>query len=125
MREFKFRVFDRNVSNGAPSERMSEPFYLGEDWIVFENYIVPVDTLIKNEMYITEESERPVVMQYAGLKDSNDVEIYEGDIVRLHWEYPEEKPVVIENICDVYAYELDSSKCEVIGNIYENEELLK
>ena len=59
------------------------------------------------------------------MKDINGKEIYAWDIVRLHLEYKEEKPVVIENICDIYSHELDSSKCEVIGNIYENEELLK
>ena len=71
------------------------------------------------------------LMQYIGIKDKNEKEIYEGDIVKL-FEYkvinnitlPEEI-VTINDIrvgCDTLR---PSQYIEVIGNIYENPELLE
>jgi hypothetical protein len=72
--------------------------------------------------------EQIVLMQYTGLKDKNGVEIYEGDILKAPYfqtaavEYMESgfwckqgKHNMLPNLTDA----------EVIGNIYENPELLK
>jgi uncharacterized phage protein (TIGR01671 family) len=76
------------------------------------------------------------LMQYTGLKDKNGKEIYEGDIVKWK-EYKNEYPLVLTeenkiiktkvvefNIGEIWqGYQLDKNM-EVIGNIYENPNLL-
>jgi len=78
------------------------------------------------------EEKRVVLMQYTGLKDKNGKEIYEGDILYgtnpngMHncvWEC-----VSLENFHHYQETEEainEYGNIEVIGNIYENPELLK
>lgn len=112
MRVVKFRLFHRG--------RMHS-----------ENFTLSVDgkigwTSITGLM----EGEVPeAIMQFTGLHDKNGNEIYEGDIIRrLHPAYSNEKVETVKwtNTFSKCGWNIASGKnLEVIGNIYENPELLK
>jgi hypothetical protein len=63
--------------------------------------------------------------QFTGLKDKNGVEIYEGDILQLHEYGDVYKEIIYRNGCFcVHGFNWNKQACEVIGNCFENPDLL-
>lgn len=132
MREIKFRAWDKVLQkmiynrDDIPdiekwgNEIMNHPYDEDEWYPMCEMYqLNAIQTM--QEQYC----DKLIFMQYTGLKDKNGKEIYEGDIL----DHGYGKHPVVWN---TYRWELAdghsilwSDMCEVIGNIYENPELLK
>lgn len=114
MREIKFRVWDK-----LNKEMNNIEFINFQERRAYKN---DVSYLNFNDTEL---------MQYTGLNDKNGKEIYEGDI--LFETFREEYfKVVFENgsfRAEVDEYSLDledyANICEVVGNIYENAELME
>ena len=134
MRDIKFRVWDKETKH---------MHICGEDVHDTINFEIETNRAyyynLQNGCGSLREDSNYVLMQYTGLKDKNGKEIYEGDIIKICAEglggeaigkivYDEyDLAFVLKNEveelseCLWYA----EQQLEVIGNIYDNPELLR
>ncbi len=127
-REIKFRIWDKIGK-----------VYRGNLY----KYLINADTGelevwsfsdLYDEWYNTHEGdEHLVVQQYTGLKDKNGKEIYEGDIISGEFydtEYHHSETIKAQVVFNNGAFniairEWHKPSLEIIGNIFENPELIK
>ena len=133
-REIKFRAWD------SLKNRWYEPTFEGYRGIIEEIMLSPRGRLTMRTMTeLIDESMFPnrfEIMQYTGLNDKNGREIYEGDVLDIGLRNQDGKPVIAPVSYETYAagYVLDNGgngiwqrlteDCEVIGNIFEDKQLL-
>lgn len=120
MREIKFRFWDANTKVMDYDRR----------YIPWADEEINVDTFFDT----SEEPTESTWLQFTGIKDKNGVEIYEGDFIEIKMKYgteifevyykPERARFSLRDYSgDGWGFD-DSNDMRVIGNIYENPELL-
>lgn len=135
-REIKFRIWDKvdnEMFKPHPDYLLSCDSFSGE-WFVW-----------KNQMGVFRKQGEFILMQSTGLKDKNGVEIFEGDILQVGdgephvsnistvtWDTSEMAGFGLVIPDDGYGktqwlefYADETNRYRVIGNIYENPELLE
>jgi len=131
MREIKFRAWDKEMNQMTDVKSFH-----------FHQWYVDTDLSMERNSFKNEETDRHILMQYTGLKDKNGKEIWEGDILANRKIHRDNFYCIVEsmrggcffgvtvpgrnhnrplfNMMNDEGAEYD----EVIGNIYENPELL-
>lgn len=117
MREIKFRAWDKDYMIYDTWKPSDDTHW---DWDTIPNLVYKVNDMLKCGY---------IWMQFTGLLDKNGKEIYEGDIIRGY------KINAVVTFTDGGFWFVDNANCdggyrteqevrEVVGNIYENPELL-
>jgi uncharacterized phage protein (TIGR01671 family) len=132
MREIKFRAWF------PKRKEMIEPDFITSNGIAVQSDPGEGMSTYDGERWGSVESTTLILMQYTGLKDKNGREIFEGDIVRkfnddlkevcffddLGYDQSLGKASGFYVDHELEYYDGGPSTWEVIGNIYENPELL-
>jgi uncharacterized phage protein (TIGR01671 family) len=140
MREFKFRAWDEQNKIMHYDFQFIKSGNEGNDWIIFtsdKQFLSDSHHPFQNPYF----QQQFKIMEWTGTKDKNDKYIYEGDVISIdeHWSgdyrIPKRNYIVElhspEYSCKAIGVneweELDwnNKYIEVVGNIFENPELLE
>lgn len=142
MREIKFRIWDKiNKLMTDENSKVNELdkkycafnndmgwFYVADEW-----YPLSEATMIFTSLELLRKyKDEIVLMQYIGFEDNNGKKIYEGDIINI--DYGEVVVKAVVEYCGTSFFGSTNAdnwdlneyhKIEVLGNIYENPELME
>ena len=112
-RKLKFRAWDKGY------EKMSEPFYLGQEIFVM--------SFSRSGGHLLDITDDLHIMQFTGIHDTNDKEIYEGDVLEIiytDWNYADESFTGDYGYTECYKavveYQAPSFTLKPFGSIYKN-----
>ena len=136
MRDIKFKIYFKD-EEGFMTKPITIEDLLHEDWIDFENEEGTLSLPLKDFRFFYGKNENYEIMQYTGLKDKNGKEIYEGDVVKVFTNKEWRIGIIIYEHSG-FTIDVTNNKeleygrtsiienlTEVIGNIYDNPELLE
>lgn len=118
----KFRIWNKNTKQFIIDEQDKTVSFSLITWAYYASV-----NMLSNIDYL-------VIQQFTGLKDCNGKEVYEGDIIKYIYEYGKDDK---EESYEIVSYEAGAFSCcgfvdptdtingEVVGNIYENPDLVK
>lgn len=118
MRDIIFRAWDL----------YNKKMYIGFDYLLHFT-----GNLISSKKFYFDYISKPILMEWTGVKDRNSKYVFEGDIIEhndrseiLKIEYDDEHCcfVGVNDNCKSFIHKNDGVRLEVIGNIYENPELI-
>lgn len=128
MKDLKIRAWYK------PSEHMyynvyMKPFYCGNEFIKYEWYAMGFNNFLEMKL----SSKYVYLMMSSGLIDRYNEEIYEGDIVEINsrvgyikWDSDKAMFIIKTSEKNLIGYlnSYISSRCRIIGNIFNNMKLL-
>ena len=133
MREIKFRAWHFKLNRMFSAEEMTE-----DQMALLPNGKFANINSISTQLSQIFQHDVMLPLQFTGILDSRGKEIYEGDILKFkEWSWSKKQGNIYKDtfvkvvwfhagfILEGSKFEWDFEKGEVVGNIYENPELIK
>ena len=145
MRKILFRgkrIYDGKwIYGNLVVDKSMEPHIVPNDFFFEDGHHLVYDDETDNPVFIFKDS----VGQYTGLTDENETRIFEGDVIKVKWgDGYQYRYVCYENglfkartkadshrvfftdpICSFAGFDGPELQCEVVGNVFDNPDLLK